>query len=274
MNELDNDIIDAVARLLCNMDEHKISELGIYCAQKPQANLSVDDIVRVSGNALGIASWALTPLYLSAKKRIISSRTDFRAASVLLAVNPDYATAWSVRKELLLQSGGEILNDDWSTSAPARELSFVSLILRRDPKSVEAWSHRSWVFRNYGWHGSSIAEELRVCAVAASSAPCNYYAGVHRLRVLRRASYDVVLQEIAETRQWLQTHVSDSSGWWYHMSAVQLGRLSEMGAEQEYAEEICFANDMLQRYGERYESVEKYHHWLLKFICPNYREST
>lgn len=266
MGNLDSEIVDEIARVLCTPEDLNIKELGIFFGTEPLANPSCSDALDITTTALGIASWALSPIYIAAKHRLSSSREDIHAATALLVVNPDYMTAWSVRKEQLSTACEKVYDRNCAQAVVARELSFVSLILRRNPKSAETWSHRSWILQNHGWDSTSINEELRVCELAASSASCNYYAGVHRLKTLRRSSENVVSSEILKNRLWLQLHVSDSSGWWYHIKAVECGMSTGLRRTQDMVRELAFAADMLQRYGKGYENVRRYHKWLLNTI--------
>ncbi len=169
----------------------------------------------------------------------------------MLVVNPEHLRAWSIRKEHLSQTTVET------------ELSFSALILRRGPKSGEAWSHRAWVLRHVEWTPEIVEQELRIALIAATRAHSNYYAGVHRCRVLEHADERTFLKELEKNRTWLQMHVGDSSGWWYHCAL-----LTKLIASENFsvAEETAFVRDMHSRYGDKYQSIKQHHLWWEKQV--------
>lgn len=258
---LGNEIVDACGAILCDQSKIGLAEVGTFFAPLPDSHeRTVASAVRHSVDALGVASWALSPLYRAAKARIGASRSDYCAATSMLVATPDFATAWAIRREHLphtRERSGRIEN----------ELDFCALILRRSPKSVETWSHRAWVLKRYGWGDSNgIRVELDVACRAASAAPCNYYAGVHRARALCLANADIVGTEISRNREWLQTHVSDCSGWWYHALVVRRACFLSMWCSHDADCENSFASTIVDLYGKEYESVKKYSTWLENFM--------
>ena len=149
-------------------------------------------------------------LYEEAKKRLkISKRRDLNAATVAILANPDFATAWAVRKEFFERASFK------------SELHFCYLVLGRSPKSSETWAHRAWLLRCYGWSADIVEKEFGIAREAASRVKSNYYAGVHRLETLKHASRAQICKELTENRLWLQMHVGDSSGWWYHRTVLE-----------------------------------------------------
>lgn len=261
LQSLGNEIVSKCGAILCDAAcLLRLSEVGTFPAADPgPEGCGVDAAMSVSPEALGLASWALTPLYVAAKARMGASRSDYHAATAMLVATPDFATAWAVRREHLPHGTRR-------GSAVLEELHFCSLILRRSPKSVETWTHRMWVLQRYGWGDPpDISRELEVALKAASTASCNYYAGVHRSRALQLANAETVVKEVDRSRQWLETHVSDCSGWWYHTLVVRRAVPSLWGRGR-VSEEISFASKMAQSYGAKYESVRKYNKWWEQFI--------
>ncbi|XP_028270635.1 protein prenyltransferase alpha subunit repeat-containing protein 1 isoform X2 [Parambassis ranga] len=155
----------------------------------------------------------------------------------LLLLNPDFTTAWNIRKELL-QNG--VLN-------PEKDLYLGKLALTKFPKSPETWIHRRWVLQQI-LHTFSDAnhkkneqgereqanavrsqqlsdhlartlhQEMNVCSDAASRYPSNYNAWSHRVWVLQhmaKGNIKVFHDELSSMRLWVSMHVSDHSGFHY-----------------------------------------------------------
>jgi protein prenyltransferase alpha subunit repeat containing protein 1 len=264
-----SDIGEAVLEALADelsLADSSVSELGTYFSPAPAAEeQDVASAICRTEDALGMATWVLSPVYRAAKARIGSSRRDVRAAIAMLAVCPDHATAWAVRKRTLNDSlRGHSSTADLAVESRElvdNELRFNALILSRSPKSVEAWSHRAWVLRLVGWRRERVEIEFAIGWKAASAARANYYAGVHRVRALQCADADMIALQIDRSREWLQRNISDSSGWWFHIRSVhQIAQLKGLTFDFN-ADEADFAKDMLRVYGDECECVRKYHAW-------------
>ncbi|KAI0562687.1 Geranylgeranyl transferase type-2 subunit alpha, partial [Gracilaria domingensis] len=127
-----------------------------------------------------------------------------------LLCTPDNLTAWNARKACT------------KPETVLAELEFNRLMITRGPKSAESWSHRSWLIRTFLFplKPEQVVTELQLAWFASSRKPHNYYAGVHRLRLLQWMTPAVKRNEQEKSRKWLRTHVSDSSGWWYHRTLL------------------------------------------------------
>ncbi|NXP46999.1 PTAR1 protein, partial [Heliornis fulica] len=146
----------------------------------------------------------------------------------LLLLNPDFTTAWNVRKELILSG----------TLNPLKDLHLGKLALTKFPKSPETWIHRRWVLQqliqenslpslvNKGNLGAApverihrlVQEEMNVCSEAAGRYPSNYNAWSHRIWVLQHLgnlTVKILLDELSSTKYWVSMHVSDHSGFHY-----------------------------------------------------------
>ncbi|XP_076219378.1 protein prenyltransferase alpha subunit repeat-containing protein 1 isoform X3 [Aptenodytes patagonicus] len=146
----------------------------------------------------------------------------------LLLLNPDFTTAWNVRKELILSG----------TLNPLKDLHLGKLALTKFPKSPETWIHRRWVLQQLiqenslpslvtkGNLGAApverihrlVQEEMNVCSEAAGRYPSNYNAWSHRIWVLQhlgKLTVKVLLDELSSTKHWVSMHVSDHSGFHY-----------------------------------------------------------
>ncbi|XP_056603070.1 protein prenyltransferase alpha subunit repeat-containing protein 1 [Triplophysa dalaica] len=233
-----------------------IDEIGLVPC--PEARYNRSPIVLVA-NKLGVESWCVKFLlpYVHNKLLLYRQRKQWldREALVditctLLLLNPDFTTAWNVRKELL-QCG--VLN-------PEKDLYLGKLALTKHPKSPETWIHRRWVLqwlqKECSPSGSeakepaeprgdadrrqcerlqrALQEEMRVCGDAASRYPSNYNAWSHRIWVLQhmaKGNLKILHDELSSTKLWVSMHVSDHSGFHYrqHLLKTLAGELSQVG---------------------------------------------
>ncbi|XP_041599461.1 protein prenyltransferase alpha subunit repeat-containing protein 1 isoform X2 [Vulpes lagopus] len=211
-----------------------IDEIGLIPC--PEARYNRSPIVLVE-NKLGVESWCVKFLLPYVHNKLLLYRTRKQwlnkdelidVTCTLLLLNPDFTTAWNVRKELILSG----------TLNPIKDLYLGKLALTKFPKSPETWIHRRWVLQqliqetslpsfmmkgNLGTIPAErtqrlIREELEVCGEAAGRYPSNYNAWSHRIWVLQHlAKLDVkiLLDELSSTKHWASMHVSDHSGFHY-----------------------------------------------------------
>ncbi|NWT34844.1 PTAR1 protein, partial [Cardinalis cardinalis] len=202
----------------------------------PEARYNRSPIVLVE-NKLGVESWCVKFLlpYVHNKLLLYRQRKQWLnkdelidITCTLLLLNPDFTTAWNVRKELILSGA---LN-------PLKDLHLGKLALTKFPKSPETWIHRRWVLQQLiqenslpslatrGNLGAApverihrlVQEEMNVCSEAAGRYPSNYNAWSHRIWVLQhlaKLTVKVLLDELSSTKYWVSTHVSDHSGFHY-----------------------------------------------------------
>ncbi|KAM6944831.1 protein prenyltransferase alpha subunit repeat-containing protein 1 [Lycodopsis pacificus] len=221
-----------------------IDEIGVIPC--PEARYNRSPIVLVE-NKLGVESWCVKFLlpYVHNKLLLYRQRKhwlDREALAditcTLLLLNPDFTTAWNVRKELL-QEGA--LN-------PEKDLYLGKLALTKFPKSPETWIHRRWVLQQILHQFSAASrsrkhpqgdaeqadadrsqrlsdqlartlhQEMKVCSDAACRYPSNYNAWSHRIWVLQHmatGNVKVFHDELSSMRLWVSMHVSDHSGFHY-----------------------------------------------------------
>lgn len=244
-------LVDVVAAIFRTPSLPSIREVGVFLSPEPEPHdRTASNAIRQAVSNVGIASWALNSLYMSCKRRLLENQADFCAATTILLVSPDFLTAWNVRKTA------------FKPCEAVDELHFTGLIITRNPKSAETWAHRHWVLRTVGFDRACLTDELRLTWMASSRVPCNYYATVHRLRILPFLSTTTVVQELGQSRAWLQTHGSDSSGWTYHrMLLQQLVQAMQISIADE---EIWFQN-MSRLYPSTCQNVTVHCRWL-KFL--------
>uniref|UniRef100_W5KMI4 Protein prenyltransferase alpha subunit repeat containing 1 n=1 Tax=Astyanax mexicanus TaxID=7994 RepID=W5KMI4_ASTMX len=237
-----------------------IDEIGLILC--PEARYNRSPIV-LEENKLGVESWCVKFLlpYVHNKLLLYRQRKQWldREALVditctLLLLNPDFTTAWNVRKELL-QCG--VLN-------PEKDLYLGKLALTKYPKSPETWIHRRWVLQRLQKQCSSgfgqkeqqaqveaqgeaersrqseqlqraLQEEMKVCTEAAGRYPSNYNAWSHRIWVLQhmaKGNLKILHDELSSTRLWVSMHVSDHSGFHYRQFLLK-ALLGELGQSWE-----------------------------------------
>ncbi|TDH12348.1 hypothetical protein EPR50_G00045720 [Perca flavescens] len=219
-----------------------IDEIGVIPC--PEARYNRSPIVLVE-NKLGVESWCVKFLlpYVHNKLLLYRQRKHWLEREALaditctlLLLNPDFTTAWNVRKELL-QCG--VLN-------PEKDLYLGKLALTKFPKSPETWIHRRWVLQQILRQCSAMGrkhqqgeaeqadaersqqlsdhlartlhQEMKVCSDAACRYPSNYNAWSHRIWVLQhmaKGNVKVFHDELSSMRLWVSMHVSDHSGFHY-----------------------------------------------------------
>ncbi|MBN3284348.1 PTAR1 protein, partial [Polyodon spathula] len=232
---------------------HNIDEIGLIPC--PEARYNRSPIVLVE-NKLGVESWCIKFLLPYVHNKLLLYRQRklwldkdalIDITCTLLLLNPDFTTAWNVRKELI-QSGA---------LSPEKDLYLGKLALTKFPKSPETWIHRPLVFYDslntfplqaVRWVLQSLIqgccsskackesgavdvaaaqterlqqilqEEMKACSEAAGRYPSNYNAWSHRIWVIQNFAKDnkkVYLDELSSMKYWVSMHVSDHSGFHY-----------------------------------------------------------
>ncbi|KAF5912737.1 hypothetical protein HPG69_007727 [Diceros bicornis minor] len=165
-----------------------IDEIGLIPC--PEARYNRSPIVLVE-NKLGVESWCVKFLLPYVHNKLLLYRTRKQwlnkdelidVTCTLLLLNPDFTTAWNVRRWVLQQ-----LN---------QETSLPSFVTKGNLGTIPAEGTQRL-----------IREEMEVCGEAAGRYPSNYNAWSHRIWVLQHlAKLDV---------KWASMHVSDHSGFHY-----------------------------------------------------------
>ncbi|XP_042344125.1 protein prenyltransferase alpha subunit repeat-containing protein 1 [Plectropomus leopardus] len=247
-----------------------IDEIGVIPC--PEARYNRSPILLVE-NKLGVESWCVKFLlpYVHNKLLLYRQRKHWLEREALaditctlLLLNPDFTTAWNVRKELL-QCG--VLN-------PEKDLYLGQLALTKYPKSPETWIHRRWVLQQIlrqfsaGGHGRkhqqgeaeqadaersqqlsdhlarTLHQEMKVCSDAACRYPSNYNAWSHRIWVLQhmaKGNVKVFHDELSSMRLWVSMHVSDHSGFHYRQFLLKelITELSQTPASTTSSPQHC-----------------------------------
>ncbi|KAI1301899.1 Protein prenyltransferase alpha subunit repeat-containing protein 1 [Halotydeus destructor] len=180
---------------------------------------------------VGLESWCVKHVYSYAYKRFKKykqrrqnlSELEVRPeklsslngwTTILLFINPDLGSAWNSRKELVTSDSTNV----------EKELLFSESVLSRKPKSPDNFAYRQWLMRKLCNQGSdmdydeAIQNELRVSLHTASRYQRNYHAWSHRVW-LANSFYsdrcDMIEMDLCLTKNWVETHISDYSGWSY-----------------------------------------------------------
>ncbi|XP_010344439.2 protein prenyltransferase alpha subunit repeat-containing protein 1 isoform X3 [Saimiri boliviensis] len=238
-----------------------IDEIGLIPC--PEARYNRSPIVLVE-NKLGVESWCVKFLLPYVHNKLLLYRTRKQwlnrdelidVTCTLLLLNPDFTTAWNVRKELILSG----------TLNPIKDLHLGKLALTKFPKSPETWIHRRWVLQqliqetslpsfvtkgNLGTVPAEraqrlIQEEMEVCGEAAGRYPSNYNAWSHRIWVLQHlAKLDVkiLLDELSSTKHWASMHVSDHSGFHYRQFLLK-SLISQTVIDSSVMEQNCLRSE-------------------------------
>ncbi|XP_044301720.1 protein prenyltransferase alpha subunit repeat-containing protein 1 isoform X2 [Varanus komodoensis] len=211
-----------------------IDEIGLIPC--PEARYNRSPIILVE-NKLGVESWCVKFLlpyvhnklvHFRQRKQWLNKEELIDITCTLLLLNPDFTTAWNVRKELILSG----------TLNSVKDLHLGKLALTKFPKSPETWIHRRWVLQRLMQENSMpalmtkghlesapmeriqqlVKEEMDVCCEAAGRYPSNYNAWSHRIWVLQNLANlntKILLDELSSTKHWVSMHVSDHSGFHY-----------------------------------------------------------
>ncbi|XP_078008937.1 protein prenyltransferase alpha subunit repeat-containing protein 1 isoform X2 [Phascolarctos cinereus] len=176
-----------------------IDEIGLIPC--PEARYNRSPIVLVE-NKLGVESWCvkfLLPyvhnkllLYRQRKQRLNKDEL-IDVTCTLLLLNPDFTTAWNVRRWVLQQ-----LIQENSLPTFVKKENLATFPTERVQRIVQ--------------------EEVEVCGEAAGRYPSNYNAWSHRIWVLQhlaKLDIKILLDELSSTKHWASMHVSDHSGFHY-----------------------------------------------------------
>uniref|UniRef100_A0A671RF24 Geranylgeranyl transferase type-2 subunit alpha n=1 Tax=Sinocyclocheilus anshuiensis TaxID=1608454 RepID=A0A671RF24_9TELE len=161
--------------------------------------------------------------YVSARDGILKKRSagehDEEALQLtqqLLSSNPDFATLWNYRREVLLHL--ETLREkDEVQKLYESELHFIEACLKVNPKSYGCWHHRSWV--NTRLPQPDWTRELGLCDRCLSLDERNFHCWDYR-RVVVKESGVSVEQELQFTDHLIGSNFSNYSSWHYRSTLL------------------------------------------------------
>lgn len=136
----------------------------------------------------------------------------------LLSSNPDFATLWNYRREILLHLETVREEDDVQKTYEA-ELLFLESCLKVNPKSYGSWHHRGWVSARLprpDW-----ARELGLCDRCLSLDDRNFHCWDYRRMVVKMSGVPVD-QELQFTDRLIGSNFSNYSSWHYRSTLLPL----------------------------------------------------
>ncbi|KAH9417134.1 Protein prenyltransferase alpha subunit repeat-containing protein 1, partial [Dermatophagoides pteronyssinus] len=230
----DEEKISLCERILLDLDnifkrDPNIIEFDVIEVAESTCNKSP---VIYSDHHLALEKWCVPHLYeyaydkmLNFKKQSTYNRTEssllHQWTRILLLLNPDFTTAWNLRRDLLNKS---------SSNSHLEELDFTKLMLIRKPKCASVFTYREWLLNSFlrldngQLNDDLISNELQITLNAADQYSRNYYAWSHRTWLL--TVYIVhnndhhhltnvinrIINDLMITAEWLEQHISDYSG--------------------------------------------------------------
>ena len=99
------------------------------------------------------------------------SETTMSLIEKALLVNPDSLSLWNHRREILLESSGELLNT---------ELPLTQAALQRNPKAYGAWFHRKWILQHVKPATDVLEKELTLISKFLSLDERNFHCWNYR----------------------------------------------------------------------------------------------
>ncbi|KAK3518804.1 hypothetical protein QTP70_014890 [Hemibagrus guttatus] len=164
-------------------------------------------------------------VYLTVRDAIFKKRTNseldeeaLQLTQQLLASNPDFATLWNYRREILLHLE-TVKEDEEMQKLYETELLFIESCLKVNPKSYGSWHHRGWVSSRLprpDWK-----RELSLCDRCLSLDDRNFHCWDYR-RLVVKASRVSVEQELQFTDRLISSNFSNYSSWHYRSTLLPL----------------------------------------------------
>ncbi|XP_027698941.1 geranylgeranyl transferase type-2 subunit alpha isoform X1 [Vombatus ursinus] len=215
-------------------------------------------------------------LYREATEAIFQKRQEghldesvLELTSQILGANPDFATMWNCRREVLMHLETQKSPEEFATLVAA-ELGFLESCLRVNPKSYGTWHHRCWLLGRLpepNW-----TRELELCAKFLEADERNFHCWDYRRFVAQKAAVPPA-EELAFTDSLITRNFSNYSSWHYRSCLLPKlqplpdsqppGRLPEdiLLRELELVQNAFFTDPNDQ-------SAWFYHRWLLGRADP------
>ncbi|KAK1803496.1 hypothetical protein P4O66_020928, partial [Electrophorus voltai] len=164
-------------------------------------------------------------VYLSARDAVFSKKSNgvldeeaLQLTQQLLSSNPDFATLWNFRREILLHLE-TVKEEEEMQKLYELELLFTESCLKVNPKSYGSWHHRGWVSSRLprpDW-----PRELSLCDRCLSVDDRNFHCWDYR-RFVVKASGVPVSQELRFTDRLIGSNFSNYSSWHYRSTLLPL----------------------------------------------------
>uniref|UniRef100_A0AAQ5ZN03 Geranylgeranyl transferase type-2 subunit alpha n=1 Tax=Amphiprion ocellaris TaxID=80972 RepID=A0AAQ5ZN03_AMPOC len=164
-------------------------------------------------------------IYVAARDACFSKRSEgvwddeaLQLTQQLLSSNPDFATLWNYRREILMHLE-TVKDEDEVQKIYEAELLFLESCLKVNPKSYGSWHHRGWVSARLprpDW-----ARELSLCDRCLSLDDRNFHCWDYRRMVVKISGVPVD-QELAFTDRLIGSNFSNYSSWHYRSTLLPL----------------------------------------------------
>ncbi|XP_021796777.1 geranylgeranyl transferase type-2 subunit alpha isoform X3 [Papio anubis] len=233
-------------------------------------------------------------LYQSATQAVFQKRqageldeSVLELTSQILGANPDFATLWNCRREVLQQLETQkcvgiqdLRRLPWPcayTASPEElaalvkaELGFLESCLRVNPKSYGTWHHRCWLLGRLpepNW-----ARELELCARFLEVDERNFHCWDYRRFVATQAAVPPA-EELAFTDSLITRNFSNYSSWHYRSCLLpQLHPQPDSGPQGRLPEDVLLKElELVQNAfftDPNDQSAWFYHRWLLGRADP------
>ncbi|XP_066958376.1 geranylgeranyl transferase type-2 subunit alpha [Macrobrachium rosenbergii] len=156
-------------------------------------------------------------LYLGGLTKAFEKRSSrsydeegLKLTAQLLTANPDAATLWNFRREILLNMKCD--DDEAWTKLLNGELMMVESCLMKNPKSYGAWHHRCWIMQKFPsppWN-----DELELCNRYLKLDERNFHCWDYR-RFITTGSHQQPEDELKISKQLIERNLSNYSAWHY-----------------------------------------------------------
>ncbi|XP_036121398.1 geranylgeranyl transferase type-2 subunit alpha isoform X2 [Molossus molossus] len=215
-------------------------------------------------------------LYQSATHTVFQKRqageldeSVLELTSQILGANPDFATLWNCRREVLQQLEAQKSPEELATLVKA-ELGFLESCLRVNPKSYGTWHHRCWLLSRQpepNW-----ARELELCARFLEVDERNFHCWDYRRFVAAQAAVPPA-EELAFTDSLIVRNFSNYSSWHYRSCLLpQLHPQPDSGPQGRLPEDVLLKElELVQNAfftDPNDQSAWFYHRWLLGRADP------
>ncbi|XP_036740425.2 geranylgeranyl transferase type-2 subunit alpha [Manis pentadactyla] len=215
-------------------------------------------------------------LYQSATQTVFQKRqageldeSVLELTSQILGANPDFATLWNCRREVLQQLEAQKSPEELATLVKT-ELGFLESCLRVNPKSYGTWHHRCWLLSRLpepNW-----ARELELCACFLEVDERNFHCWDYRRFVAAQAAVPPA-EELAFTDSLITRNFSNYSSWHYRSCLLpQLHPQPESGPQGRLPEDVLLKElELVQNAfftDPNDQSAWFYHRWLLGRADP------
>ncbi|XP_029095214.1 geranylgeranyl transferase type-2 subunit alpha isoform X1 [Monodon monoceros] len=215
-------------------------------------------------------------LYQSATQTVFQKRqageldeSVLELTSQILGANPDFATLWNCRREVLQRLEVQKSPEELATLVKA-ELGFLESCLRVNPKSYGTWHHRCWLLGRLP--EANWAQELELCARFLEVDERNFHCWDYRRFVAAQAAVPPA-EELAFTDSLITRNFSNYSSWHYRSCLLpQLHPQPDSGPQGRLPEDVLLKElELVQNAfftDPNDQSAWFYHRWLLGRADP------